>query len=67
MKHRSAARSTEATASARKTYRVRQIVTEYGASKPWVHKQIRDGRLDARRVDGCLFVDAESVHRLFGR
>lgn len=47
-------------------FRPREITERYGATKAWIHARIREGRLEARKVDGCTFISARSVRRLFG-
>ncbi len=45
--------------------RVRDIVEARRVSKPKVFQLLREGRIEGIKVDGILFIDADSVERWF--
>ena len=41
--------------------RVRDIMAEWGVSKPWVFAQLKAGRLRGRKLGGVLLIERESL------
>ena len=50
----------------RATCRVRDLTEAFGLSKPKVFEFIKDGRLDAFKIDNCLLITIASLERLLG-
>ena len=44
--------------------RVREVREQFGFSKPWVFARLKSGAIRAKRIDGVLLVDLDSVRKL---
>jgi hypothetical protein len=56
-----------AAAPERRYYRVRDVQTMLGTSKPWVFARIKCGDLQAVKLRGVLLITSESVEGLLGQ